>query len=229
MRAQRVEAPTPETEIPLTRGPEAVALGATLIVEDHPLYRNALIHLLKPILEDSTIIATASAEAGLQIAASTTDIRLVLLDVTLPGLSGTEAVAAFHRVCSDAALVVLSGSEDRREVLASFRDGACAFVSKLIETDLLVEVVRRARAGKIREPEWIGPTELQQQAIPALTPRQTEILAQLSRGYTNKEIGLRLGLAEITVKQHISGLFRALGATNRTQAVLTARRLGMQA
>jgi len=204
--------------------------GAALIVEDHPLYRDALIRLLCTIVGDSGVVAASSAEEGLRSVANIPDLRLVLLDVGLPGLSGTEAVMAFRRQCPSAMVVVVSASEDRRDVTSAFRAGAHAFVSKAVSTEVLASAVRRILAGAVPKPEWIVSSDTSQlldSAVPSLTPRQREILTLLSQGHTNKEIGLRLDLAEVTVKLHVSSIFRALGVTNRTQAVLEARRLAL--
>jgi DNA-binding NarL/FixJ family response regulator len=129
-------------------------------------------------------------------------------------------------------LVAVSASEDRRDAMAAFRAGALAFVSKAASTDTLADVLRRACGGELKAPAWVTPagfTPLAEAPMPELTPRQLEILALLCQGHPNKEIGLRLGLAEVTVKMHVSSVFRALGVANRTQAVLAARRLGLHA
>ena len=84
--------------------------------------------------------------------------------------------------------------------------------------------------GKVERPEWITPAgraSLEDEGEVVLTPRQREILALLAQGHSNKEIGLRLDVVEITVKMHVSAIFRALNVANRTQAVLVARRLGI--
>ncbi len=206
-------------------------VGSALVVEDHPLYRDALVHLLHAILGESKVTSVSSVEEGVRSAANISELRLILLDVGLPGLSGTEAVMAMRRTCPNATLIVVSASEDRRDVTAALRAGAQFFVSKTIGTDILSDIVRRVLAGELPEqPAWIsqsGKAAFLEESLPSLTPRQRQVLVLLSNGYSNKEIGLRLDLAEVTVKMHVSSIFRALGVANRTQAVLAARRLGL--
>ena len=200
-------------------------MPAALIVEDHPLYRDALSQLLA---RDFEVNAVASAEEALRLA--NPGLRLILLDPGLPGIKGAEAISALRRHCPDAVLLVISASEDRREAMAAFRAGALAFISKAASTTVVSDVVRRACAGELREPAWVTPSgtaAVAEAPLPELTPRQLEILGLLCQGHPNKEIGLRIGLAEVTVKMHVSALFRTLGVANRTQAVLAARRLGM--
>jgi DNA-binding NarL/FixJ family response regulator len=203
-----------------------------LIVEDHPLFRGALINLVATALPGLEAVAASSAEEGLKLARTLADVRLVLLDPGLPGLNGAEAIAAFARGLPAAGLVVVSASEDRREATAAFRAGAKAFVSKAVSNEALGELFTRVLAGTVRSPEWITPhgrASVEDESPGILTPRQRDILALLAQGHSNKEIGLRLELAEITVKMHVSAIFRVLGVANRTQAVVAARRLGLLA
>ena len=201
-----------------------------LIIEDHPLFRAALIHLVRATLPDVEPIAANTAEAALKLASSLSNIRLILLDPGLPGINGAEAIAALLRACPAAQLIAVSASEDRRDAMAALRAGASVFVSKAVSTEILGELLRRVLAGEVKAPEWITPQgsdTLKDDPALALTARQREVLTLLSQGHSNKEIGLRLDLAEITVKTHVSAIFRALNVANRTQAVLAARRLGL--
>lgn len=201
-----------------------------LIVEDHPLFRAALIHLVSATLPDIEPLAASSAEEGLRHAAGLRNARLVVLDPGLPGMNGAEAITAFRQACPDASLVAVSASEDRRDAMAALRAGAIAFVSKAVPTEVLGDLLLRVLAGGVVKQEWITPHgthDMEDEPSLALTPRQREILTLLAQGHSNKEIGLRLDLAEITVKMHVSAIFRGLNVANRTQAVLVARRLGL--
>jgi two-component system, NarL family, nitrate/nitrite response regulator NarL len=202
--------------------------ATVLIIEDHPMFQDALIHLVHAALGVMPV-AASSAEEGLRVAPTMVDVRLVVLDPGLPGMKGAEAITAFGHACPGAQVVAISASEERREAMAALRAGAKVFVSKAVTPQALGALLRRVMAGEVLRPEWITPQgtrNLEDDSL-ALTPRQREILALLAQGHSNKEIGLRLDLAEITVKMHVSALFRVLGVANRTQAVLAARRLGL--
>jgi len=203
--------------------------SSVLIVEDHPLYGDALNRAIQMILGDAGML-TKSAEEGLNLAKGNAQLRLVLIDPGLPGLSGAEAIAAFCRFCPQATVAVISASESRHEVTAAFRAGARAFISKAVSTELLMQTIRRIFAEDMQEPEWIKPSAnlpMHDSALPLLSQRKKEILRLLIQGHPNKEIALQLGLAEVTVKLHVSSIFKILRVNNRTQAVLTARRLGI--
>jgi DNA-binding NarL/FixJ family response regulator len=204
--------------------------NSVLIIEDHPLYREALIPLLKEAFEDAKVITATSAEEGLRLAEHLPGLRLILLDLNLPGLCGMEAVAAFYRSYPNALTIVISSSEDRRDVTASLRAGARAFISKHVSRDVMLDAIHRALSGKLSKQEWIRPANinvLDQELTLPLNQRQFEILKLLGRGYANREIATQVGLAEVTVKQHITVIFRVLGVDNRAQALLAIRRFGL--
>ncbi len=203
---------------------------SALIIEDHPLYRGALILLMQAIVGEAGTVAVNSAEEGFRRLATIADLGVILLDLGLPGLDGIEAIVAFRRLCPAVPIIVVSASDDRQDANRALRAGARVFLSKAASTEILTDIVRRLLAGALVEPEWITATGRRTMGSATdlkLTARQSETLVLLSQGHTNKEIGLRLGLAEITVKVHVSAIFRVLGVVNRTQAVLAARHLGL--
>ncbi len=202
----------------------------TLIVEDHPLYRGALIQLMAEVFGPVGTVAASSAEAGLNLMADLPDLQLIWLDLGLPGMSGVEAIRAFVRARPGVPIIVISASDDRQEANAALHAGASVFLSKAVSPEVITDLARRAISGVTVKREWITANGIQALGIApalALTPRQQETLVLLSNGHSNKEIGLRMGVAEITVKVHVSALFRALEVVNRTQAVLVARRMGL--
>jgi DNA-binding NarL/FixJ family response regulator len=201
--------------------------GSALIVDDHPLYRDALVQLLG-VMGETDVRVASSAEAALRMADSMPPPHLVLLDFILPGLSGTEAIAAMLRRFDEAAIIAVSASDDRRDADAALRAGARLFISKAVGTEVLAAAIGRVRAGDFSGPTWItpsGPGTLDPAESSPLTPRQLQILALLH--LPNKEIALRLRLAEVTVKMHVSAIFRVLEVANRTQAMQAARRLAL--
>ncbi|HEY8027011.1 MAG TPA: response regulator transcription factor [Burkholderiaceae bacterium] len=203
---------------------------SALIIEDHPIYRDALLTFMCTLVGEANVSAVSTAEEGLAHIKNNDDLGLILLDLGLPGVNGVEAVTSLKRKCKSVEIVVISASEDRREVDAVLRAGARVFVSKAVSTKVIAGVVQKILNGETIESNWIAARGNQissESDTLALTPRQHETLVCLCLGLSNKEIGMRLGLAEITVKIHISSIFRVLGVANRTQAALAARRLGL--
>jgi len=203
-------------------------MASALIIDDHPLYRDALAQLLRTLLGEATIRSASSAEEGLRMASQLPELCLVLLDFNLPGMCGTEAIAALLAKFPTVDIVAVSASEERLDATGALRAGARLFISKAVTTEVLCNAVKGVLAGDSTDPQWITPTAnsvLEPTTASRLTPRQIEILGLLH--LSNKEIGLRLGVAEITVKMHVSSLFRVLGVANRTQAMQAARRLSV--
>jgi DNA-binding NarL/FixJ family response regulator len=203
--------------------------ASALIIDDHPLYRDALTQLLSTMLGEASVKAASSAEEGLRLAAQLPDLRLVVLDFNLPGISGTEAIDAVLGRYPGVDIVAVSASEERLDATSALRAGAKLFISKAVDTDVMADAIRRTLEGNpATERQWITPTGagvLEADESSPLTPRQLEILSLLH--LPNKEIGLRLGVAEVTVKMHVSSVFRVLGVANRTQAMQAARRLSL--
>ena len=204
--------------------------ASALIIDDHPLYRDALTQLLGAMLGESSVKSASCAEEALKLASQMPDLRLVLMDFNLPGISGTEAIETVLSRFPYVDIVAVSASEDRLDATSALRAGAKLFISKAVNTDVMAEAIRRTIAGDhLTEQQWITPTGagvLEADESSPLTPRQLEILSLLH--LPNKEIGLRLGVAEVTVKMHVSSVFRVLGVANRTQAMQAGRRLSLR-
>ena len=199
-----------------------------LVVDDHPLFRKALVALVTETPGVRQVIAASSAEEGLARARES-NLDLILLDLGLPGAAGVDAISLFRRV-SPARIVVVSASENRQEISAATRAGASVVASKSVSMDTLREIVLQGINNVLPEQKWIRPAgslTLTEEGGRTFTARQQEIATLLMDGHSNKEIGMRLGLAEITVKTHLTAIFRVLGVVNRTQAVVAIRRLGV--
>lgn len=194
-----------------------------LIIDDHPLFREGVAQMLRAVWPQAEVLCAGNAEAGLALARNGAD--LILLDMSLPGMAGAEALAAIRRQHPEIPVAVLTASEDRRDREASMRAGARAYINKATSPEALLDTVTRVIAGETVLPSTSRAASLA--AAPAgLTPRQREILDLICRGHPNKEIALRLNLAETTVKTHVTAIFQALQVVNRTQAVVAARRYG---
>lgn len=198
-----------------------------LVVDDHPMFRDALSRLVQE--RGSRLVLTApSAEEGLQVVRRER-VDLILLDLGLPGAAGIDAVTLFRQACT-ATIVVVSATEHRQDIASATRAGASAVVSKGVSREMLQDTVDRALCGTVSDQKWIHAPALLavgNEVGRGLTPRQRQIATLLMSGYSNKEIGIRLSLAEITIKTHLTAIFRLLNVSNRTQAVVAIRRLGI--
>lgn len=206
-----------------------------LIIEDHPLYRQALSNLIKVSLPDVALLNTNSAEEGLSVLAKKSKKELgdwiILLDLSLPGLSGLSAIHAFADAAPNSHLVVISATDDRLQVSACIGSGAVAFISKSTPPDRVIEFLGRMLRENLSTPELItssGTENIADLKPIRLTPRQIEVLLLIFQGKSNRDIAETLDIIEATAKAHVSAIFRELGVVNRTQALLAAQKLGFK-
>jgi len=207
-----------------------------LIVEDHPLYRQALSNLIKVSLPDVELQSTNSAEEALATLSKKSKKELadwtILLDLSLPGLSGLSAVHAFAEAAPTSSLVVISATDDKLQVSACIGSGAIAFISKSTPPDRVTEFLGRLLREKLAHPELItseGNENIANLKPIRLTPRQIEVLLLIFQGKSNRDIAQTLDIIEATAKAHVSAIFRELDVVNRTQALLAAQKLGFRA
>jgi DNA-binding NarL/FixJ family response regulator len=205
-----------------------------LIVDDHPVLRDGLAALLQHANPDTTVLQARNASEGFALADGCADLDVILLDLEMPGIKGLEALSEFGRRRPDVPVIVLSSSEDARDVRQSLASGALGYVPKSASQQVLLSAIRLVLNGDLYVPPLILG-ESSRHAGPAveaggkslLTPRQTEILRLLSEGMPNKTIATALGLSVKTVKVHITTIFKTLDVVNRTQAAVAGRKAGI--
>jgi DNA-binding NarL/FixJ family response regulator len=212
-----------------------------LVVDDHPLVREAMAQLVMRLGGPIEVLEAQDCAGGLALARSHPDLDLVLLDLNLPGLRGIPALQRFRQEHPTAPVVVVSMYRDRDTVTEVIRHGAVGFIPKSSGRETIVNALRLVLAGSIYVPPEAGLGELlSDHSIAAgmrghaasaaeigLTSRQGQVLALVMKGRANKEICRDLGLAERTVKSHLTAVLNAFKVANRTQAVIAANRLGL--
>lgn len=211
-----------------------------LVVDDHPLFREGLTQLLRDLDAQAEVLAEADARHGLAVAAARADLDLVLLDLTMPGMNGLDAVERFGEEAPGVPVVILSALEDPEQVRRALALGAVGYIPKSTPSPTMIDALRLVLGGGMYVPPLMlsamgsgsepapQPAQRNEQRAPeALTDRQIEVLALLATGKSNKLIARELGLSEKTVKAHITAVFRLLGVVNRTQAALEARHRGL--
>src|SRR5687767_7176263 len=209
-----------------------------LVVDDHPLVRDAMSQLMSQLGGDISVLEAADCAAGLEAAKAHSDIDLVLLDLNLPGLRGIPALERFREQHPATPVVIVSMFRDRDTVNEAIRRGAMGFIPKSSSRDTIVNALRLILAGSVYVPPEAAIGENARDDAPplaharsaselGLTARQGQVLALLMKGRSNKHICRDLGLAERTVKAHMSAVLNALKVTSRTQAVIAAGKLGL--
>lgn len=211
-----------------------------LVVDDHALIRQAMQGLLRELDANIEVLEAGNCVDALAAADQHPDLSLILLDIKLPGMSGLDALASFRERHPAIPIVVLSGSENRDDVMRSIDGGAMGFIPKSQQSRVVINALRLVLAGGVYLPIEVLAAPTSSTAAPSasaavsspanlgLTERQGEVLALLIQGKPNKIICRELGLAEGTVKIHVTAILKALGVANRTQAVIAVSRLGLK-
>jgi len=218
-----------------------------LVVDDHALIREALHGVLKELRQDATVLEAADYGQAMSLLQAHPDLELLLLDLGLPDKNGFAALAELRDHHRAIPIVVLSAFNERANVVKALDLGALGFIPKSAPRAVMLGALNLVFSGGI----YIPPDALEGRGAPpaapqpgaerpagngprttpadaGLTERQLAVLALMMRGKSNKAICRVLDLAEPTVKNHVTGILKALNATNRTEAVIKVGELGWE-
>jgi len=201
-----------------------------LLADDHEMVRVALKVALAPLAGDMDFVEARTAEEALAAAAANPDLDLVLIDIHMPGMGGAEGVRRLRAAHPALPVVACSATEDGDLVRRLLDLGVAGFIPKSDSTQVIVKAVQLVLAGGTYVPPRLlsgreGAPASPEGRLDALTPRQHDVLRLLAEGKPSKRIARDLDISEATVKVHLLAIFRALGARNRTEAVVIAQRL----
>ena len=210
-----------------------------LVVDDHTLFRRGLTALLQTQAQFQVVGEAGDAGEALRRAAELQP-DVILLDNHLPGVNGVDALQGLREAAPLARVLMLTVSEDGQTLARALQRGASGYLLKTVDSDVLAVAIRRAVQGQstispemtdhlvnayqaIKHPAETGAAPLAE-ADPAqsLSPRERQILAEIARGASNKEIARTLDIAEATVKIHVQHILRKLNLSSRVQAAVFA-------
>jgi DNA-binding NarL/FixJ family response regulator len=207
-----------------------------MIVDDHPLFREAVGRLIGECREFEIVAEAGDGEEAVTLAARCCP-RVVILDIALPRISGIEATRRIKESNSETAVVVLSVYDDAEHVTAVLGAGADAYLTKDVARGEIVQALREVVAGRMFVSQsalrhLVSSSAIHREAPPSdgnygLTKREMEILGFLTRGLSNREIASELSLSTATIKGHVEGIYSKLKVDSRTEAATTALRLGI--
>lgn len=218
---------------------QGVSMLKLLVVEDHALVREGLVRLLGQMEEGVKVNEAADFETALNLLDSGDDFDLIFLDLALPGIDGFAGLDILRRRYPATPVIVVSAFDDTPTVSRVMKLGASGFIPKAYSGDALIGAVRQVLEGQLFRPAVQGaarmddtvPIVTSRLAVSAseigLTDRQAQVLSLMVRGLSNRDIGTQLDLSEGTVKIHVTAVFKALGVTSRTQALVAVARYGI--
>jgi DNA-binding NarL/FixJ family response regulator len=215
-----------------------------IIVDDHPLFREGVRNVIDAE-EDLTVVGEAVSGDQAIDTIRQHNPHVALVDINLPVVNGIQVTRQIVSEKLPTVVVLLTAYDDVEQVLHAFRAGAAAYCSKDVEAGKLVDVIRQVAQGNYvvgdliydreglenwleKGVETVRRPHLQGELPPyaPLSPREMEILQYVTRGMSNKEIAVRLGISHQTVKNHMTSILHKLDVEDRTQAAVYALRHG---
>lgn len=209
-----------------------------LVVDDHPLIRDALRQVLKELDGNIELLEADSAGAAMAIAAERDHVDLILLDLELTGTPALGLLRDLREQSPAVPVVVISALDDADIIMRTLDIGAMGYIPKTSPPQVLIAALHLVLSGGVYLPPAVlrhasthesnAQTTTTTLRDHGLTQRQSEVLALLVQGKPNKLICRELNMAEGTVKIHITAIFKALRVANRTQAVIAVSKLGLK-
>ncbi|MEL6958459.1 MAG: response regulator transcription factor [Pseudomonadota bacterium] len=204
-------------------------LGWALVIDDHPLFCDALELTLRSVANFSKVVTADSLENALDRLAGDGPPDLILLDLNLPDVDGLDGLMRLKRTAEHTPVIIVSSMTDNSIIANSIIAGAQGFVPKHSHRSVFLEAIQTIAAGDIYKPagfiEGSGADSSEDPLtrLTSLTNQQARILELICEGKLNKQIAFDLSIAETTVKAHVTAIMRKLGVQSRTQAVLVAQ------
>ncbi|MCA1365553.1 response regulator transcription factor [Bradyrhizobium sp. IC3069] len=206
-----------------------------LIVEDHPLFREALEGALQMAAPAAEILQATSIDGALEQAAAAAELDLILLDLSMPGTTGLSGIIRIRKAFPRIPVVIVSGHQDPQIIAGALSLGVSGYILKSSSKQELAqsigEVLRgavcvpAAYRGLVRPKRAAGPAQDLLKRLHELTPQQLRVLEMLKRGLQNKQIAFELNISETTVKVHVSDILRKLNVLSRTKAIVEMSRI----
>lgn len=197
-----------------------------LVVDDHPIMRIGIAAIISATPDMTTVAQAGSGEEAIELFEKHLP-DITLMDLRLPGISGVDAIRSLIERHPLAKFVVLTTYEGDEDIHQALEAGARSYIIKGMPHDALVNALRRVHAGGRFLPPPVSRALSSRVPNSDLSSREREVLALIVQGRSNKEIATQLGIAESTVKCHVSVILMRLNVEDRTQAVVTALQRGI--
>ncbi len=202
-----------------------------LIADDHALFRDALGKLIESLDNSATVVQAANYLQTLKILASEPHFDMVIVDLEMHDLpSWEQGIDELKKLSGNANLVVVSAVENPRNIRNALEKGVRGYISKRSDSKILLNALKLIVEGGTYIPPVLlskNSSAFEGRTSKVLTNRQNQVLNLVAQGLSNKQIAYEIGVSEATVKLHINALLRSVGANNRTQAVITAQKMGI--
>jgi len=197
-----------------------------VIVDDHPVVRDGLCAMVSAEADIQVVAEVGTGAEALAIIPKLRP-RVVLMDLLLPDIGGSEVIKRICSNSSDTAFIVLTTVVGDEEIYRAIEAGARGYLFKDMARKELIHAIRAVARGQRYIPAQVGSRIAENLPRPGLTAREIEVLQSVAAGLKNKEIAYHLGVSEATINAHVKHILEKLNASDRTQAVTKALRRGI--
>lgn len=205
------------------------------VADDHPLFRNAMLEVIKQNYPDSSVKESVDLDSTIRDLELNDETDLLLLDLRMPGSQDLFGLIMVREKFPSIPVAIISAIEELDTINRAIGHGACGYIPKSCSPQTIYSAIDEMLHGGRWIPEEfrgsITPVDTEEKDLAAkiatLTPQQYKVLCYLREGWLNKQIGFEMGVTEATIKAHISGIFRKLGISNRTQAVIMLSKMSL--
>jgi len=206
------------------------------VADDHPLFRNALLEVIKQNYPDAVVNQSMDLDGTIRDLEHNDETDLLLLDLHMPGSQDLFGLITVREKFSDIPVAIISADEDSGTISRAMGHGASGYIPKSCSPQIIHQAIHAILDGDRWVPDDyrnnLTPVTAEEKDLAAkiatLTPQQYRVLCYLREGWLNKQIGYELGVTEATIKAHITAIFRKLGTSNRTQAVIMLSKMSLQ-
>ena len=197
-----------------------------MVVEDHNIVRQGLVALMRTVADFDVIAETDSGEQAIELF-RTHRPDITLMDLRLKSGSGVSSILAIRKISPESRIIVLTTYDGDEDIYKALQAGAQGYVLKGASSEELIQAVLAVHAGERYIPPSIAERLAGRVGAEHLTERELEVLQNIVRGKSNKEIAQQMNISEATVKTHINNLLSKLMVSDRTQAAITALQRGL--
>lgn len=201
-----------------------------LIADDHALFRDNLVLYLTELQPQSVILQVSNYPLMLKLLKKEQDIDMVVLDLDMKGVEALKTISDLKNISDDLKIVVISTSENISQIKKIILSGVDGYILRRADFSNIKQAFEQIFQGQKYIPDALKDIEnenINKINSKILTNRQAQVLDLIAQGKSNKQIAYEIGVSEATVKLHINALLRTLKVNNRTQAVITAQKIGL--
>jgi DNA-binding NarL/FixJ family response regulator len=206
------------------------------VADDHPLFRDAILKVIKQHYPDSTVVESMDLDSTINDLNHHNETDLLLLDLHMPGSQDLFGLIMVREKFPSIPVAIISADDELDTINRAMGHGACGYIPKSCSPQTIYSAISAMLDGELWVPEIIRgsltPVDSEEKnlagKIATLTPQQYRVIYFLREGWLNKQIGYELGVTEATIKAHLTAIFRKLGISNRTQAVAMLGKLSLK-